>query len=56
MVRLLTGAAVQAAQGRLRLDDLAALRDQPADLPLGKSPLCAPPDGLTLVGVSYQQP
>ena len=53
MVRLLTGAAVKAAQGYLRLDDLAALLDQPADLPHGKSPLCAPPDGLTLVQVDY---
>ena len=53
MVRLLTGAAVTAAQGRLRLDDLADLLDQSADLPHGKSPLCAPPDGLSLESVSY---
>jgi tRNA pseudouridine38-40 synthase len=53
MVRLLTGAAVRAAQGYLRLDDLAALLDQPAELPCGKSPLCAPPDGLTLQHVTY---
>ena len=53
MVRLLTGAAVQAAQGRLRLDDLAALLDQPPDLPRGKSPLCAPPDGLVLRHVAF---
>lgn len=53
MVRLLTGAAVQAAQGRIRLDDHLALLDQPADLPHGKSPLCAPPDGLTLIRVEY---
>lgn len=53
MVRLLTGAAVKAAQGYYRLDDLAQLLDQPAELPYGKSPLCAPPDGLTLKKVSY---
>lgn len=53
MVRLLTGAAVKTAQGQFRLDDLAALLDQPAEFPRGKSPLCAPPDGLTLKRVLY---
>lgn len=53
MVRLLTGAAVQCAQGRLRLDDHLALLNQPEDLPHGKSPFCAPADGLTLREVSY---
>ena len=53
MVRLLTGGAVHAAQGRIRLEDLAALLDQPAGLPLGKSPLCAPSDGLFLERVLY---
>ncbi len=53
MVRLLAGVAVKAAQGTFRLDDLAALLDQPAGLPRGKSPLCAPPDGLTLMRVDY---
>jgi tRNA pseudouridine38-40 synthase len=53
MVRLLTGAAVHAAQGRLALEDLAALLDQPPGLPRGKSPLCAPADGLYLVRVLY---
>ncbi|MES2477341.1 MAG: tRNA pseudouridine(38-40) synthase TruA [Verrucomicrobiota bacterium] len=53
MVRLLTGGAVHAAQGRIRLDDLAELLDQPAGLPLGKSPLCAPSDGLFLQEVLY---
>lgn len=53
MARLLTGAAVYAAQGRLRLDDLSALLDQPADLPHGRSPFCAPPDGLSLNRVTY---
>jgi tRNA pseudouridine38-40 synthase len=53
MVRLLTGGAVQAAQGRIRLDDLAALLDQPPGLPHGKSPRCAPPDGLYLKEVIY---
>ncbi|MGE9268898.1 MAG: tRNA pseudouridine(38-40) synthase TruA [Verrucomicrobiales bacterium] len=50
MVRLLTGAALQVAQGRLRLDDLAALRDAPGS---EKSPLCAPADGLVLASVRY---
>ena len=53
MARLLTGAAVYAAQGRLRLDDLGLLLDQPADLPHGRSPFCAPPDGLVLDHVTY---
>lgn len=53
MVRLLTGAAVHAAQGRLRLDDLALLLDQPDGLPRGKSPNCAPADGLYLREVIY---
>jgi tRNA pseudouridine38-40 synthase len=53
MVRLLTGAAVHAAQGRLAMDDLAALLDQPPGLPLGKSPNCAPADGLYLQQVLY---
>ncbi|MES2923029.1 MAG: tRNA pseudouridine(38-40) synthase TruA [Verrucomicrobiota bacterium] len=53
MVRLLTGGAVHAAQGRIRLDDFAALLDQPPGLPRGKSPLCAPSDGLYLQEVIY---
>ena len=53
MVRLLTGAAVQAAQGRLRLDDHLFLLNQPENLPYGKSPYCAPPEGLTLSEVKY---
>ncbi len=52
MVRLLTGAAVQAAQGYLRLDDLAALVNEP-ESGERKSPLCAPADGLTLHEVTY---
>jgi len=50
MVRLLTGAAVQAAQGYLRQDDLYDLVYSPSDK---KSPLCAPADGLTLLQVDY---
>lgn len=50
MVRLLTGGAVQAAQGYLRQDDLYDLINSPAGK---KSPLCAPPDGLTLRKVEY---
>jgi tRNA pseudouridine38-40 synthase len=53
MVRLLTGAAVYAAQGRLRIDDHRALLDQNEDLPNGRSPYCAPSDGLTLTKVEY---
>ena len=53
MVRLLTGAVVHAAQGRLSLEDLSLLLDQPQGLPHGKSPLCAPPDGLILDHVVY---
>lgn len=53
MVRLLTGAAVQVAQGRLRLDDHLDLLDQSAGLPNGRSPFCAPADGLTLSRVCY---
>lgn len=53
MVRLLTGTAIQAAQGRLGLEVLAAYLDQPAGLPKGKSPFCAPPDGLYLEKVEY---
>lgn len=53
MVRLLTGAAVYVAQGRLRLDDLSSMLDQEASLPHGRSPFCAPPDGLTLHHVTY---
>jgi len=53
MVRLLTGGAVHAAQGRIRLDDFEALLDQGPGLPRGKSPLCAPADGLYLERVIY---
>lgn len=53
MARLLTGSVVYAAQGRLRLDDLALLLDQSADLPHGRSPYCAPADGLVLDRVFY---
>lgn len=54
MVRMLTGTAIKAAQGRLRLDDLAALLDQSPGLPFGKAPLCAPADGLYLESVHYE--
>jgi len=53
MVRLLTGGAVHVAQGRMRLDDFSQLLDQPPKLPFGKSPLCAPADGLFLEEVRY---
>lgn len=54
MVRMITGAAVHAAQGRIRLERLAAMLDQPPGLPHGKSPVCAPADGLFLQQVLYQ--
>ncbi len=50
MVRLLTGAAIQAAQGYLRQDDLYDLVNTPTEK---KSPLCAPADGLILNSVEY---
>lgn len=53
MVRMLVGSAIKAAQGRLRLDDLALLLDQSTGLPHGKAPLCAPADGLYLEEVIY---
>lgn len=53
MVRLMVGSAVHAAQGRMRLDELASLLDQAENLPLGKSSHCAPADGLYLQRVLY---
>lgn len=50
MVRLLTGAAVQTAQGYLQQADLRDLLKFPGEK---KSPLCAPADGLTLQSVCY---
>ncbi len=55
MVRMLVGSAIKAAQGRLRMDDLEQLLDQPAGLPHGKAPLCAPADGLYLEEVIYPE-
>ena len=53
MVRLLTGTANQAAQGRMGLEQVAAYLDQLPGLPKGKSSFCAPPDGLYLERVEY---
>jgi len=53
MVRLMTGAAIQAAQGRLPVDEIAALLDQPPGLPRGRCSHCAPADGLYLESVDY---
>jgi tRNA pseudouridine38-40 synthase len=55
MVRMLVGAAVHTAQGRLRMDDFSQLLDQGegSELPHGKSPICAPADGLYLQHVIY---
>lgn len=53
MVRLMAGAAHEAARGKITLDELARLINFPrAD---DKSPLCAPPDGLTLMQVHYPE-
>lgn len=52
MVRMLTGTAVQAAQGRLRLDEVEDLITG-AHPDTRKPPHCAPADGLTLVSVRY---
>lgn len=55
MVRLLTGTAVQAAQGRVHLDEVSQLLAGPgAASAMGRKPaLCAPGDGLTLLQVHY---
>jgi tRNA pseudouridine38-40 synthase len=53
MARLLTGAAVKVAQGKLGPAAFTALLDQGPGLPHGKSPLCAPADGLYLQQVLY---
>jgi len=53
MIRFLTGTAVRCAQGKLTLRETARLLDQPPDLPFGKAPHCAPPDGLFLQQVHY---
>lgn len=53
MVRMIVGSAIKVAQGRLRLNDLGLLLDQPMGLPHGKAPMCAPADGLYLKEVIY---
>lgn len=53
MVRLMTGAAHEAARGKITLEELARLINAP--LPDDKSPFCAPPDGLTLMRVHYPE-
>jgi len=53
MVRFMASAAVNASQGRLRLDDLNELLKTPHIHSHLKVP-CAPPDGLTLVRVDYE--
>jgi len=52
MIRFLTGSAVQAAQGYLPQNDLYDLVNDPTKT-IRKSLLCAPPDGLTLLEVTY---
>ncbi|WP_353565576.1 tRNA pseudouridine(38-40) synthase TruA [Haloferula sargassicola] len=56
MVRLLVGTAVQVATDRMPLGEIAALLDQPAGLPHGRSSHCAPADGLFLEAVHYDSP
>ncbi|WP_302014017.1 tRNA pseudouridine(38-40) synthase TruA [uncultured Akkermansia sp.] len=51
MVRLMAGAAHEAARGKMALEELARLINLPR--PGDKSPFCAPPDGLTLMQVHY---
>lgn len=51
MVRLMVGAAHTVARGKLSLEGLKVLLENPGDK---KSPLCAPPDGLRLVSVRYE--
>ena len=52
MVRMLTGTAVQAAQGRMRLDEVQDLLDG-ANSKAHRPAHCAPAGGLTLVQVRY---
>lgn len=51
MVRLMTGAIRNLGVGKLTHDEFTSLINQPEGK---KSPLCAPADGLYLVGVDYQ--
>jgi tRNA pseudouridine38-40 synthase len=56
MVRLLTGAAVMVAQGKMSRQQLLDYID-PGDVPFSMTcPHCAPADGLTLVKVWYDEP
>lgn len=53
MVRLLTGAAIMVAQGKMAMDQLKQFVD-PGDVPFSLTcPHCAPADGLTLWQVHY---
>ncbi len=52
MVRMLTGTAVQAAQGRLRIDEVENLLASEL-VENSRPPFCAPADGLTLHSVRY---
>lgn len=53
MVRLLTGAAIHVAQGKMSLEQLQSYVD-PGDVPFSITcPHCAPADGLTLIAVHY---
>ena len=53
MVRLLTGAAIHVAQGKMSLEQLQSYVD-PGEVPFSTTcPHCAPADGLTLMAVHY---
>lgn len=53
MVRLMVGGAHEAARGKITLDELNRLINNPQ--PGDKSPFCAPSSGLTLMEVIYPQ-
>ena len=59
MVRMMTGTIVRCGQGKMTIDEVRELLDQPNQSikaeDLRKAPLCAPADGLTLVEVVYPQ-
>ncbi len=56
MVRLMTGAAVHVAQGKMLIADLLTQLNHPAPSFRETCPHCAPADGLTLLRVHYQPP
>jgi len=59
MVRMLVGTIVRCGQGKMTIAKVQELFDQVDDTAASedfeKAPLCAPPDGLTLVEVDYPE-